>query len=227
MTAPPANPEPVRDDGAEPVAPEPEPAAVPVRRRRGLGEIAIEALMVVFAVLAALGVEEWRETRQLRAFADRARAAVDLEIGENLAEFRRAEPGLIAKRDEMEAALGALARMQRGEPLESGLELTFEWDLPEISTASWRVAQSSQAAPYFDYDWVIARAREYERLERYLVVLTRTTEDLIELQGSAAIRDIEQVGAGVRRLYGRLAVLVQLHEGLRADMEAYLDRRNS
>ena len=30
-------------------------------------ELATEALMVVFAVLVALGVEEWREERQLRA----------------------------------------------------------------------------------------------------------------------------------------------------------------
>ncbi len=35
--------------------------------------------MVVFAVLAAFGVEEWREERQLRRFADmaRLREAVD------------------------------------------------------------------------------------------------------------------------------------------------------
>lgn len=45
-----------------------------------LAELATEALMVVFAVLVALGVEEWREERRLRTFAERARAAVDLEI---------------------------------------------------------------------------------------------------------------------------------------------------
>lgn len=56
-----------------------------------LAELAAEALMVVFAVLVALGVEEWREERQLRTFAERARAKVDLEIGQSLAEFRRFE----------------------------------------------------------------------------------------------------------------------------------------
>lgn len=49
--------------------------------------------MVVFAVLAALGVEQWREDRQLQRFAEGAREAVDLEIRQNLEEFRRTRVG--------------------------------------------------------------------------------------------------------------------------------------
>jgi hypothetical protein len=39
-----------------------------------LPELALEAAMVVFAVLVALGVEGWNDERQMREFADRARA---------------------------------------------------------------------------------------------------------------------------------------------------------
>ena len=86
--------------------------------RRRLPELATEALMVVFAVLVALGVEEWREERQLRAFADRARAAVDLEIQQNLDEFRSAGPGLSEGRETVATVLQALleARASGGAP---------------------------------------------------------------------------------------------------------------
>ncbi|MGY8778357.1 MAG: hypothetical protein ACKVIN_09555 [Longimicrobiales bacterium] len=37
--------------------------------------------------------------------------------------------------------------------------------LPEISSAAWSAAQSSEAGPYLDYDWVIQVARAYESHE--------------------------------------------------------------
>ena len=62
--------------------------------RWNLAEMATEALMVVFAVLVAFGVEEWREERQLRQFAEVARAAVELELEENLDEFKSTQASL-------------------------------------------------------------------------------------------------------------------------------------
>lgn len=122
-----------------------------------LAELATAALMVVFAVLVALGVEEWRQERQLRAFADRARAAVDQEIELNLEEFRNTESNLIEGSETVATLLRALLEVR--ESGESGsIEDSLSFDEPEISTAAWLVAQASQAAPYFDYDLVIDRA---------------------------------------------------------------------
>ena len=112
--------------------------------RRRLPELATEALMVVFAVLVALGVEEWREERQLRAFADRARAAVDLEIEQNLDEFRSDGPDLIDGRDHVGSTLRKLREAQEtlDPDEEGGVDFSFSFDFPDISTAAWRVAQS-------------------------------------------------------------------------------------
>lgn len=172
--------------------------------------------MVVFAVLAALGVEQWREDQQLQRFAERAREAVDLEIGQNLDEFRRTGPALPARRDEMAAALRNLLGAQRGEP-SGAVELTFEWSFPDASSAAWRVAQ-----PYFDYDWVLARSREYDSLARYQEVLNESVLALSSLSGSVAADDLDEIVTGVQHLYRLLNVLVQLHESLQADMETYL-----
>jgi hypothetical protein len=57
-----------------------------------LPALALEALMVVFAVLVALGVEEWREQRQMAAFAERVRSAVlaEVDLSLTLPEFSSA-----------------------------------------------------------------------------------------------------------------------------------------
>ena len=185
-------------------------------------ELATEAVMVVFAVLVALGVEEWREERQLRGFADRARAAVDLEIRQNLAEFQRSRQGLIDGRDEVAQVLQALTEAQ--ESGESGaVSAQLGFDFPETSTAAWRVAQASQAAPYFDYDWVIERARHYDSVDRYVDLQARFLEEISVGFGSRTGDEGLDAGVvAVRRIHGRLDILVQLHESLQDDMETYL-----
>ena len=97
--------------------------------RTRLPELALEAVMIVFAVLVALGFEEWRDERQMQEFADRARAAVLAEIRANLDEFRNTGPGLSERVD----GLGEVVR--EGDPslLVDGISLT----LPDISTAAW------------------------------------------------------------------------------------------
>ena len=191
------------------------------RVRRRLPELAAEALMVVFAVLVALGVEEWREERQLRAFADRARAAVDQEIELNLAEFRSTESNLVEGSETVATVLRALLEV-RESGASGSVEHSFAFSHPEISMAAWRVAQASQAAPYFDYDWVIDRARHYELLERYAGLRDRFLEGLASVGAASFTSDLDAALTAFARTQGQLAILVQLHEQLREQMEAYL-----
>ena len=189
--------------------------------RRRLPELATEALMVVFAVLVALGVEEWREERQLRAFADRARAAVDQEIELNLDEFRSVESGLNEGSEKVATVLQALLEARASG--ESGsVEGGFTFAEPEISMAAWRVAQASRAAPYFDYDWVIDRARHYEQVERYAGLWEQFLEGLASVEAASAANDLDATVTTFSRIRGQLAILVQLHEQVREQMEAYL-----
>ena len=184
-------------------------------------ELATEALMVVFAVLVALGVEEWREERQLREFADRVRAAVDLEIRQNLDEFRSAGPNLSEGSETVAAVLQALLEARASG--ESGsVEHYFSFGEPEISLAAWRVAQASQAAPYFDYGWVIDRARHYEMVERYANLWDQFLGELAEVGAASAANDLDATVIAFSRTQGQLSILLQLHEQLQGQMEAYL-----
>jgi len=184
-------------------------------------ELATEALMVVFAVLVALGVEEWREERQLRAFADRARAAVDQEIELNLEEFRNTESRLTEGSETVAMLLPAL--LEARESGESGsVEGSFSFTEPEISRAAWRVAQASQAAPYFDYDWVIDRARHYEFVERYADLWDQFMEGLASVDAASTTNDLDAIVTAFSRTQGQLRIIRQLHEQLQEQMEAYL-----
>ena len=192
-----------------------------------LAEIAIEAVMIVFAVLVALGFEEWREERQLHSLADRARVAVDLELQHNLTEFERAEANLIDEQEKIANALQKLIEIQRGTPDTSSIDMGFTLGFPEVSTAAWRVAQVSQAATYLDYDWLVERARQYDGLERYLDFQDQVIAAVGVVVATADDEDMNDAITALRQVYGRLNILLQLHATLQEGMAGYLRESGS
>ena len=187
-----------------------------------LAELVTEALMVVFR-------RPGRARRRGvagRAAAPRVRGSRPSRGGPgDSAEpgrVRRSRHGLIDGRDEVAQVLQALTEAQ--ESGESGsVSAQFGFDFPDISTAAWRVAQASQAAPYFDYDWVIERARHYDSVDRYVGLEARFLEEISVGLGSATGDEgLDATVFAVRRIHGRLDIILQLHEALREDMEAYL-----
>lgn len=189
--------------------------------RRKLPEIAIEAAMVMFAVFAAFGVEEWRETRQLRQFAVVARSAVETELAENLAEFRTTRPLLAALTAQLGAQLEQAHRVVREGRSDSDVRLEIDLRLPRASTAAWRVAQASQAAPYFDYDWLIRVSRIYELYDGYAGVRRQVVDDLGRI---LARRGEEMTSAEfvevVEPLNGNLGMLSLLHGEVQSGLES-------
>ena len=184
---------------------------------RGLGtrlaELALEAVMVVFAVLVALGFEEWRDERQMQEFADRARTAVLAEVEANLEEFRTTETGLSESVD----GLGEVVREDDPSLLVDGISLT----LPDISTAAWGAALASQATPYLDYDWVIQVSRGYEAADLYSTMADGLIDALSSvIGGTPTIEEIKSV-------YGRLVILVGVHQQVQERLEALLGEEGS
>lgn len=166
-------------------------------KRERLSDLALEAAMVVFAVLVAFGVDEWREQRQLRSLAEQAQAAVLAEVAANLEELRDTGPSLRTTVEQMEPVIRE-ADIER-------LDARFSVQLPEVSRAAWDAAQLSRGAPYFDYAWLIRVARAYETYEAY------------ERMGDRLIDAISGVVGGQPRIenlsvvYGYLLVLTEVH----------------
>lgn len=195
--------------------------------RRKLPEIAVEAVMVVFAVLVAFGVDAWRETRQLRVFAAVARSAIETELAENLAEFRAAQPALTALTGQLDAQLEEAYGAVQGDRASADAALNLEVRLPQASTAAWRVAQGSEAAPYFDYGWLIRVSRLYEVYDGYADVRRQVLSDfgrLLTRQGAfpQTLTSAEFVEL-VEPLNGNLRLLNVLHEEVQRGLETLVE----
>ena len=179
------------------------------RRGGRIAGVLAEVAMIVFAVLVALAVEEWRDERQMNDFADRARASVEAELAANLAELEDTGPGLIR----VDSALAAVLEARDVTMLDGGIDV----QLPNLSDAAWEVARGSQAAPYFDFDWVLRTARAYEVLEVY----SRGSDEVIGAMSGMIGR--EPSLTHVAAIYGWLVVVNDVHrqaiERLRSVLE--------
>lgn len=181
---------------------------------RGFGsrfsEMAIEAALVVFAVMIALAVEEWREEAQLEEFAERAEMAVRAEIQANLDEVAANTPSITR-------AITDLAPLR---PTDSDFDPTtvaVDLDLADFSTGAWEAARMTQAAGRIDFEWVIEVSRTYD--------VMRITSDM---QGDIIDQMALLIGgqtdtATYRLLFGRLVVLNQTYETLQEMLEALLE----
>lgn len=165
--------------------------------RSMLPGLVLEAVMVVFAVLVALGFEEWRDERQMRQFADRVEAAVVAEVRANLDEFRTTGPGL---RSTQELLSDVLSQRDM-----SALDDRFSLTFPDFSSAAWRAAQASQAAPYLDYDWVIQVSRAYEAYDIYARIADQIIDATSSIMGGSPTLD------GIGAIQGRLVILTEVH----------------
>lgn len=188
-------------------------------------DLAIQATLIVFAVLLALGVEGWWDERELLATAAEARLAVEVEIEKNLAELEDAEAGLNAGIEAVDRLVGLLRQAQRdGVRLDTLGESQIEVNLPypRISTAAWRVAQTSRAAPYLEYGWLIERATLYDSFERYAMIWNWIVEDAADVAGIGE-DEVDVALSKVRRLQGHLIVLGRIHTALQDRMREHLE----
>ena len=195
------------------------------RLRERVVDLSIQAILIVFAVLLALGAEEWWDERELLATAAEVRLAVEAEVEGNLAQLQDAEAGLTAGIAAVDRLVGLLRQAQRdGTGLEALLESQVVVDLPypRISTAAWRVAQTSRAAPYLEYGWLIERATLYDTFERYAMVWDWIVEDAANVAGVGE-DDVADALPKVRRLQGHLVVLGRLHTALQDRITEHLD----
>ncbi|HWM89476.1 MAG TPA: hypothetical protein VN493_01775 [Thermoanaerobaculia bacterium] len=147
------------------------PGSLRPRLREKLPELLLEAVSVVFAVLLALAVDEWRETRSRNALAARARASILEEIRNNESELRNTQDNNRALLRQVEEAL--LQILQKRD-----MALQFHFEIALLSSASWNTAQMTQAANFLDFDWVRRVSNVYELQGLYVTSQSAVVERL-------------------------------------------------
>jgi hypothetical protein len=164
-----------------------------------LPQLALEAASVIFAVLVALAVDEWRGERANHEVAVRALTGIAKEIEVNLDELRDThdENGRFLARLDSAASMNA-GRTSAG----------FEYAL--LSASAWETAQITRATSYVDYDLVQSLARTYE-LQSLFIENQRVMVDLIA-GGRLSATPTDAVPTA---LSSRLRVILQLGDGLK------------
>ena len=164
------------------------------RLRGKLPEIVLEAASVAFAVLLAFWVDEWRQERQERELAARARTAIVAELSANRDELRAS----LAAHQRTLDSLPELIRRVAGD---SVARLNVGLLVPELSSAAWRTAQATEAATLMDYTWLLRVSRAYDIQELYL----RGQEDLLRI-----VAEQQEPTTWLRSIERRLAMSIQV-----------------
>ena len=151
--------------------------------REKVPELVLEAAMVVFAVVVALGVDEWRESRQNAQLAQRALAGIEAEIESNRKEL--AENG-----EANQALLARVREAVRDSVLPDTLSVNFEYSL--ISSSAWETAQVTRATQFIPLDRVQTLAKLYGLQTLYQASQDKVMDFILSV-GDLAHREPERI----------------------------------
>ena len=175
-------------------------------------KILIEVISVMFAVLVALGVDQWWEERENIELGNKLKADIELEIQKNLEEIKVTH--------ENYSSTGDTLLIYLAKPEVSLDSVKINLGLAILTSATWHMAQMLRAIHYMDYEWVIKVAAQYELQDIYL----ETQKQFLDVMGRMAEEDAaENPKKLFRSLAGRLMILTSLQEGL---IEGYTDLLN-
>lgn len=121
----------------------------------------IEALLIVFSVLLALAVNEWRAEKARAQEAQTALQAIHSELEANGEEFKEAYQHHSAKQD----TLMYYRKQDETPPLQllsGGL-----FNPATINNTAWEMAKQSGIIDYFDYELVLDLSALYQRQAEY------------------------------------------------------------
>ena len=180
------------------------------RGERRLGSLLAEAAMVVFAVLVALAVDQWREDREIASQVARAQAGVEAELRSNREELGTGSASVQAMFDTVSSMVG---RMRRGEVVREG---NLAGELPEFSDAAWETARVTGAVAHMPYEWILRTARVYDTQ----VLAREAHRQVLSSLGGVVARGLEM--ELLQDLQGELFIALQVYADLTTKYEAAL-----
>lgn len=175
------------------------------RLRDKLPEILLEAGSVVFALLLAYGVDQWREERGHREMARRAHDTILAELRANRDELRGTHASNRANLEQLQAQI-TLFRQKNGTSLTTGMGLA------QLSGAAFQAAQSTQALQFVDFGWLVRIGRVYELQKTYVVAQESALGEVSASGGAIAGGD--DALRVMEHIKSRLATAQQLADGL-------------
>lgn len=187
-------------------------------RRDDLRFLALEGLIVLFGVLAALMVEDWRQDAELARSVDAARASLNAEVARNRDELVSVESTVRARRERL---VRIEDEVDGSAPFADFGGRFGGYSLPELDRSAWNRASSDVLANEMPRDYLQDAFLLYGRND----VLEEMSGRALELVFSETYHS----PASARAAYGisleimdnQLAVLGDLIERHEAFVERY------
>lgn len=179
--------------------------------RPSLWHLLVEAGMIVFSILLALGIESWREHRAHERLAATALHNIRAEITQN----RDALRSKIPEHKAIEKYLGEVEeRLARREVV----EISTTYRPATLLSSAWETSKSTQALVYVDFQKV-------ERLSRLYsghLWVQRMENNWLSLTGNPTFRSKENFPEYVHSLRETMRDLARIEEELAAGCDQIL-----
>jgi hypothetical protein len=172
--------------------------------------LVVEAISVVFAVLLALAINEWRQGREEARIASEAMDRLRIEIQQN-------HDNLAAVLDQQAGAIDALGAVieDLGAGRKPDGELAFNFRTEQVRNAAWETALLTQAVRFIDFELVSSAADIYELQELVSSGVQRVLDRMSALgasEGEQLVRDLRLVHSAASQLLSLERQLVRRYE---------------
>jgi hypothetical protein len=154
----------------------------------GFGEFLLHLFTITVGLLIAVQIESFVEWRHHLHLAEEARVALKAEIESNLKDLKGAQPGLKVWREQIDADLAAMQRIQEhpDDPKAQHASLTVNSSGITLDDTAWRTAQSTGALAYMPYEEAKRYATIYQAQSMLQAMEDKPMEDVAAILGLIA-----------------------------------------
>jgi hypothetical protein len=170
---------------------------MPHKSLHGLGEFLLHLFTITVGLLIAVQIESFVEWRHHLHLAEEARTALRTEIEHNLKGLKEAQPGLKAWRQQIDADLLAMQRIQEDpdDPKAQHPTLTLNASGISLDDTAWKTAQTTGALAFMPYE----EAERYANIYQAQAMLQAAGDKPLEdVAGMIGLVDKYQLGKSAK-----------------------------
>ena len=181
-----------------------------------LQHLLLEGFVIVFSVLIALLVEDWRSERRATDEVAEALAALDVEVAANLEELETFSSVVVERHGRLVAMASAI---DGSRPFSEHVERFGGFRVPDLDLSAWARISSDPVANRIAPE----RLREAFILYRNLTFLSRLDEEIVQLAFSPGYHDPDEAELSYRISESIFAQQIVFGEEMVSQHRAFLE----
>ena len=182
-----------------------------------LQHLLLEGFVIVFSVLIALVVEDWRSERHATDEVAEALAALDLEVAANLEELESFSSVVVERHDRLVALA---SEIDGSRPFSEHVDSFGGFRVPDLDLSAWARISSDPVANRI----APARLREAFILYRNLAFLSRLDDEIVELAFSPGYHNRDEAELSYRIAEAILSQQIMFADEMASQHRAFLER---